>query len=193
MEERAGLQILLFGDQLSWSQWLGEHYAQIEGVWLKLAKKNGGASTVSYAEALDEALCYGWIDGQVGRYDEQYYLQRFTPRRSRSVWSKTNTEKAEQLCQTGRMHPAGWSAIETAKANGRWEAAYAPSSTMTLPPDFQTALDAHPQAQTFFQSLNKLNRYAFYYRIQSAPNPKIRTQKIEKFITMLTEGKKFHP
>ena len=193
MESLQNLPIIHFADQAAWRQWLAAHFSDQAGVWLKLAKKNKGVSSVSYGQALESALCYGWIDGQVQKYDEQFYLQRFTPRRPKSIWSKTNTEKAEALITAGSMQPAGLNAIETAKADGRWEAAYFSSSNMVIPDDFQSALDVNPKAKTYFDTLNKLNRYAFYFRIQSAHNSATRAKKIERFITMLANGEKLYP
>jgi uncharacterized protein YdeI (YjbR/CyaY-like superfamily) len=148
---------------------------------------------VTFAEALDTALCYGWIDGQRNRFDERWYVQRFTPRRSRSTWSKSNCGKVEQLIQQGRMRPAGLREIERAKADGRWDAAYDAQSTATVPDDLQRALDAKPAAAAFFAALDRRNRFAILYRIQDAKRPETRARRIETFVAMLTEGKTLYP
>ncbi len=193
MEELNGLAIIDVADRSTWRTWLAKHHGQTEGVWVKLAKKNKGVSSVSYSEALEEAMCYGWIDGQIQKYSEQFYLQRFTPRRPKSVWSKVNTEKAEALIAAGRMQPAGLAVVQSAKDDGRWEAAYLSSSNMVIPDDFAAALAAQPKAKAFFDTLNKLNQYAYYYRIQSQRTPIGRAKKIEQYVAMLARGEKLHP
>jgi uncharacterized protein YdeI (YjbR/CyaY-like superfamily) len=192
MEVFADLPVLLCKNQDDWGQWLHGHYEVQDGVWLKFAKKASGQHSVSYLEAIDEALCYGWIDAQIHSYDNAYYLQKFCPRRPKSIWSKVNVAKAVALIEAKRMQPAGMAAVEAAKKNGLWQAAYDSSSTMTVPEDFQVALDKNPKAKQFFETLNKANTYAFCWRIQTAKKPETRKARIEKFIDMLTRGEKFH-
>jgi uncharacterized protein YdeI (YjbR/CyaY-like superfamily) len=192
MEEILGLSVLLFEDQNQWHDWLAKNYAQTEGVWLKFAKKASGQTSVAYKEALDEALCYGWIDTQVRKYDDSYYLQKFTPRRPNSVWSKVNVDKVARLTSEGKMQPSGLAAIEQAKQNGRWEQAYDSFSKMEVPADFQVALDAKPKAKAFYETLNRTNTYAILWRIQTAKKPETRKNRIEKLISMLENGEKLH-
>jgi uncharacterized protein YdeI (YjbR/CyaY-like superfamily) len=192
MEVFKDLPVMHFESADEFAEWLDKNHAQPAGAWLKLAKKNTGVKSVTHAEALDVALCYGWIDGQVQKYDEQYYLQKFTPRRAKSIWSKKNTQKAEALIAAGKMKPAGLAAINQAKADGRWDAAYHSSSTFAMPEDFVKALKANPKASQFFDSLSAGNRYAIYFQIQTASD-KARPAKIEKLINMLEQNKKIHP
>jgi uncharacterized protein YdeI (YjbR/CyaY-like superfamily) len=184
-ELKQGLPILEFRDQPAWESWLDANHVTTTGVWLKFAKKNSGAQTINYAQALEIALCYGWIDGQVGRYDETYYLQRFTVRTSRSKWSQINRDKAAALIAQNRMKPAGLAHVEAAKADGRWEAAYAPASTIEVPEDFQRALDAHPQAAEFFATLTGSRRYAFLYRLHNVKREQTREKRIADYIERL--------
>jgi uncharacterized protein YdeI (YjbR/CyaY-like superfamily) len=187
------LPVLLFPTQADWSAWLEEQHASAAGAWVKIAKKGTGHSSVSYAEAVSTALCYGWIDGQKAAFDEIYYVQRFTPRRPRSNWSQANREAATALIEAGLMRPAGLREVERAKANGRWEAAYAGARTATVPADLAEALAANPAARAFFETLDSTNRYAIIYRIGDAKKPDTRARRIEKFVTMLAEGQKIHP
>jgi uncharacterized protein YdeI (YjbR/CyaY-like superfamily) len=187
------LPMLLFPTQADWEAWLDAHHAEAAGVWLQIAKKGQGVTSASYAEALEVALCYGWIDGQKQRFDERFYLQRFTPRRARSIWSKVNVAKATQLIEAGRMQPAGLAEVERAKADGRWQAAYAPQSSAAVPEELQTLLDAHPQAKAFFEQLNSTNRYAFCFRVQTAKKPETRRARAEKFVAMMEAGEVFYP
>jgi uncharacterized protein YdeI (YjbR/CyaY-like superfamily) len=191
MEMFKDLPVVHFESADKFAAWLDKKYAKPVGAWLKLAKKNAGAKSVTYSEALDVALCYGWIDGQVQKYDEQFYLQKFTPRRAKSIWSVRNTQKAESLIAAGKIMPAGLAAINQAKADGRWDAAYHSSSTFTMPEDFNKALKASPKACKFFESLNVGNRYAIYFQIQTVSD-KGRSAKIEKLIKMLEQNKKIH-
>jgi uncharacterized protein YdeI (YjbR/CyaY-like superfamily) len=193
MEMLSNLPLLLFASPQEWEVWLGEHHAQPHGVWLKLAKKDAGITTVSYAGALDVALCYGWIDGQKRSYDDRFFLQKFTPRRPRSVWSKVNTEKVAQLIAAGRMKPAGLREVEAARQDGRWDAAYASQSRAIVPDDFRIELERHPEAKAFFETLNKVNRYAICYRIETARKPETRKARIDRFISMLIANEKIHP
>jgi uncharacterized protein YdeI (YjbR/CyaY-like superfamily) len=186
------LPTLQFEDAAAWQRWLREHGESSEGVWLKIAKKASGKRTVSQAGALEVALCFGWIDGQVARFDESFYLQRFTRRGPRSRWSQINRENVKELIAKGRMQPAGVRQVEAAKADGRWEAAYEPQSRATVPEDLQRALDEHPKAKAFFETLRGSNRYAFIYRVNDAKRPETRARRIEKFVAMLAEGKTFY-
>src|SRR5579875_2729412 len=187
------LPILPFATQQEWEAWLAEHHTKTTGLWLKLAKREAGIPSITYAEALESALCYGWIDGQKASFDDQFWLQKFTPRRPKSIWSKVNCEKATALIAAGRMQPAGLRQIEAAKADGRWDAAYGSQSKITIPPDFQSELDKNPQAQAFFSTLDSANRYAILFRIETAKRTETRTARIQKFIEMLSKGEKIHP
>ena len=187
------LPVLLFQRPKDWAAWLNKHHATSSGLWLRLAKKASGIKSVTYDEALEVALCYGWIDGQKKSYDETSWLQKFTPRVAKSIWSKINCAKAERLIESGQMKAAGLQAIERAKQDGRWEAAYDSPSKATVPEDFQVALDRNAQAQAFFATLNKANRYAILFRIQTAKKAETRAKRIEQFITMLEKQEKLHP
>ncbi len=192
MEIFKDLQVLLFNTPEDWRAWLEENHNKRQGLWLKHAKKSSGKQSVSYGEALEEALCYGWIDSQIQKYDDDYYLQKFTTRGPRSVWSKINVAKAESLIKLGKMQPAGLAAIESAKQDGRWDAAYDSPGASEVPKDFQTALDENPKAKQFFETLNKTNVYAFCWRVQTAKKPETRKARIERFIEMLNRGEKLH-
>lgn len=183
----------LFKDQSAWSAWLGKNQERSSGIWLRLAKKNSGLQSVTYAEALDVALCYGWIDGQKRPESHQAWLQRFCPRSAKSIWSKINREKALKLIAGGRMMPAGHRAIEQAKGNGRWESAYDSPRGAAVPDDFQRALKASPKAKSFFENLDRANRYAVLFRIETGKRAETRTRNIQKFIDMLERGEKIHP
>jgi uncharacterized protein YdeI (YjbR/CyaY-like superfamily) len=191
MPTKADLPILHFDDRASWAQWL-QHNDTGPGAWLMLAKKGSGATTVTYGEALEEALCHGWIDGQVSRYDESFYLQRFTPRTKRSKWSANNRDKVDRLTAEGRMKPAGITAVEAAKADGRWEAAYPAQSEASVPDDLQQALDQSPKAKAFFETLSSQNRYAFLFRLHDAKRPETRAKRIAQYVEMLAERRAFH-
>ena len=169
--------------------WLEEHGETSDGIWIKFSKKASGIRSVVYAEAVEIALCHGWIDGQVKRLDEQHYLQRFTPRRARSRWSKINREKAERLIADGRMRPPGLREVERAREDGRWDEAYDAPSTATVPDDFREALDAEPDAREFFESLGATKRYSFLYRINDAKRPQTRAKRIAEYVELLREGK----
>lgn len=187
------LPVLAFAGKQDFESWLSDHHASTPGCWLKIAKKGAGISSVSYAEALDVALCYGWIDGQKNTADQGYWLQRFTPRGPRSKWSKINRSKAETLIERGEMKPAGLREIDRAKADGRWEAAYESQSAATVPEDLRLALAANDGARAFFDTLDSANRYAILYRLQDARNPETRARRLQKFVNMLSEQKKIHP
>ena len=182
----------LFKDPSSWSAWLEKNHHRSSGIWLRLAKKNSGLRSVTYAEALEIALCYGWIDGHKRPESEQSWLQKFCPRSPKSIWSKINREKALALLKAGRMTPAGHEAIEQAKRNGRWDSAYDSPSGAAVPDDFHTTLNASPQANAFFEKLDRANRYAILFRIQTAKKPETRTRNIRKFIAMLERHEKIH-
>jgi len=185
---------LIVGDAVAWREWLGENHGDPAGVWLVLAKKGTEKPTsITYDQALEEALCHGWIDGQTRRRDDATYRQRFTPRRKRSAWSKRNTGIAERLRAEGRMHPAGQAEVERAKADGRWEAAYAGPATMEVPPDLIEALAAEPKAQAMFETLNSQNRYAILYRIDTAKRADTRARRIREFVAMLARGETVYP
>ncbi len=178
----------------AWRAWLREHHDDASGVWLVLAKKGTERPTsLGYDQALEEALCHGWIDGQTRRRDDATYVQRFTPRRARSAWSKRNVGIAERLLAEGRMHPAGIAEMERAKADGRWEAAYAGSADIEVPPDLAAALAAEPKAQEMFKALNSQNRYAVLYRIATAKRAETRARRIEQFVAMLARGETIYP
>lgn len=187
-----GRPILAFASQAEWEAWLDAEHRASEGVWLKFAKKGSGVETVVYAEALDVALCYGWIDSQVARLDERFYLQKFTPRRARSKWSRINRDKIEELTRQGRLKPAGLEQVELAKADGRWDAAYASPANVAIPDDLQAALDASPQAAEFWERLNKSNRFAIVFQLEDAKKPETRTRRLEKFVGMLERGEKLY-
>jgi len=193
MKNADNLPIIAFATQQDWEEWLKEHHVDTRGVWLKIAKKDAGIPSVSYPEALEEALCYGWIDGQKATFDAQYYLQKFTPRRPKSIWSKVNCDKVAALLALGRMRAAGIRQVELAKADGRWEAAYDSQSKMTVPDDFQQELDNNEKAKEFFNTLNSVNRYAILFRIQTAKKPETRSARISKFIEMLSNNQKIYP
>ena len=185
---------LIVRDAAAWRAWLAEHHADPTGVWLVLAKKGTeNPTSLTYDQALEEALCHGWIDGQARRRDEATYRQRFTPRRKRSAWSKRNTGIAERLHAEGRMHPAGQAEVERAKADGRWDAAYAGQASIEVPPDLAEALAAEPKAQAMFEALNSQNRYAVLYRITTAKRSDTRARRIEQFIAMLARGETVYP
>ena len=185
--------ILSFENQQDWEAWLVEHHTDSKGIWLKIAKKDTKIPSVNYSDALDVALCYGWIDGQKAAYDEQYWLQKFTPRGAKSIWSKVNCDRVEALIATNRMQTAGMQQMERAKADGRWDAAYESQGKITVPPDLQRELDNNPQAQDFFNTLNSANRYAILFRIHTAKKPETRAARIQKFVEMLANGQKIHP
>jgi uncharacterized protein YdeI (YjbR/CyaY-like superfamily) len=185
---------LVVRDRAAWRRWLGRHHAEPDGVWLVLAKKGTTKpTTLSYEQALEEALCHGWIDGQTGRRDEATYRQRFTPRRRGSAWSKRNTGKAERLLAEGWMHPAGIAEMERAKADGRWEAAYAGSAESEVPQDLAAALAAEPKAQAMFEALSSQNRYAILYRLATAKRAETRARRAEQFVAMLARGETIYP
>jgi len=185
MTTKQGLQILELADRAAWERWLHAHHDSEPGVWLMLAKKHAPKQTVTQREALEEAICFGWIDGQVGRHDAHFYLQRFTPRRPRSKWSEVNRERAERLIAEGRMKPAGLREYRAAQADGRLDDAYEPQSRATVPPDFKAALDSAPAAAEFFATLTGSTRYAFLYRLHHVKDPERRAARIADYIDRL--------
>jgi len=184
--------IIAFVTAAEFRQWLARHHADHPGIWLKIAKKASGLPSVTYAEALDEALCFGWIDGQKKSFDETAFLQKFTRRGRRSVWSKINAGHVARLEKEGRMMPAGRAAVTAAQADGRWEAAYHGSRTAAMPEDFLTALEREPAAKEFFLSLNKTQRYGFFFRITTAKKTETRRQRIADLVARLKRGEKLH-
>ncbi len=187
------IPIMLFKSQKDWTAWLSKNHAKSSGVWLQIAKKTAVLKSVTYAEAVEVALCYGWIDGQGKGLDESAYLQKFTPRGPRSIWSKINRTKAKELIKSGRMQPAGLAAIDRAKQNGQWEAAYDSHRTATVPDDLQAALNRNPKAKAFFATLDSANRYAILWRVQTAKKAETRARRLEQFVHMLENHEKLHP
>ena len=192
MAEHKGLPVRGFATQQAWNAWLSRNGKTSPGLWLKLAKKDAGISSVSKAEAIETAIAHGWIDGQIDKYDEQFWLTRFTRRSAKSQWSKINRAAAIKLIEQGRMKPAGQREVDLAKSDGRWDAAYASQSNATVPQDLAAALDAEPAAKKFFATLTGANRYAVLYRVNTAKNAKTRADRISKFVAMLARGETIH-
>ncbi|MDO9256923.1 MAG: YdeI/OmpD-associated family protein [Bacteroidales bacterium] len=192
VSDKPDLPVIPFVSQQVWEQWLEQNHAISKGIWLQMFKKSSGIASVNYAEALDVALCYGWIDGQLKSIDELSYMQRFTPRRPRSIWSKRNIEHIARLTNEGRMKPAGIKEAEAAKSDGRWEVAYDGQGTMSLPSDFQEVLLKNEKALAFYESLNKANKYAIAWRIQTAKRSETREKRIKEILEMLGREEKFH-
>jgi uncharacterized protein YdeI (YjbR/CyaY-like superfamily) len=186
------LPVHIFATRSDLGAWLADNHGSSPGIWLKIAKKGSGAESVDYAEALELALCFGWIDSQKRGLDESFFLQRFTPRRPRGKWSQVNRAKAEKLIAAGEMRSAGLAEVEAAKADGRWDAAYAGQRAATVPDDLRQELDRSPAAREFFESLDAANRYAILYRLQEAKKPETRERRLGKFIEMLERGEKIH-
>jgi uncharacterized protein YdeI (YjbR/CyaY-like superfamily) len=186
------LPVLLFAAKGEFEAWLEENHADSGGLWLKIAKKGSGVESVDYAEALELALCFGWIDSQKRGFDESFFLQRFTPRRPGGKWSQINRAKAEELIAAGTMRPAGLAEVEAARADGRWDAAYAGQRTAKVPDDLKQELDRNETAREFFATLDSANRYAILYRLQEAKKPETREKRLRKFIAMLERGEKIH-
>ena len=186
-------EALPFESPAAWEAWLSEHHESSDGIWIKFAKKASGIPSVTYKEVLPIALAHGWIDGQVKRIDEDWYRQRWTPRRARSVWSKINRAAAEAMIERGEMKPAGLREVERAKADGRWERAYDSPKTAEVPDDLRAALDADAAAAEFFAGLDSINRYAILHRIQGAKKPETRARRIEQFVAMCGRGETVHP
>ena len=182
----------LFKNAKAFETWLKKHHAASDGLWLQIAKKGADEPSVTYLEAIEIALCWGWIDGQKKGLDDQHFLQRFTPRRAKSIWSKINVAKVATLIEAGRMQPAGQAQIDAAKADGRWEGAYDGARSATMPDDLQAALDANVQAKTFFATVNASNRYAVLWRVQTAVKPETRARRIAQLVEMLARGETVH-
>ena len=193
MTTKPDLPIVPFASRDAWEAWLEGQHATSKGLWIKFAKKGSGIESVTYDQAVEVALCYGWIDGQARKFDEDYWLQRFTPRGPRSKWSKVNRQKAMDLVKRGKMKAAGLREVERAKADGRWDAAYDAPSSATVPDDLRRELEKHEKAREFFATLNSANRYAILHRIQDAKRPETRARRIEKYVAMLREGKRIYP
>jgi uncharacterized protein YdeI (YjbR/CyaY-like superfamily) len=191
-EMRAGLPVLAFADACAFDSWLESHGALAPGLWLRLAKKGAPERTLTKSEAIDTALCHGWIDGRLDTFDDHTWLTRFTPRKPRSKWSKLNRTRATALLAAGRMRPAGLAQIAMAKTDGRWDLAYAPASTAEAPPDLAAVLDANPKAAAFFATLTGPNRYAILYRIGAVKTPEARARKIAQFVATLERGETIH-
>lgn len=191
-EERAGLPVLAFANADAFERCLQTQPEDSPGLWIKFPKARSGIRSVAKAEAIDAALCHGWIDGQLDKYDNQHWLVRFTPRKPRSNWSQVNRRRATELVDAGRVRVRGLAQIEAAKADGRWDAAYAPASKAQVPIDLQAALDASPQAAAFFATLTGANRYAILYRIGAVKKPETRARKIAQFIAMLERRETVH-
>jgi len=185
-------EILSFRSSSEFRKWLAVNHRQSDGIWLRFFKKDSGEASITYAEALDQALCFGWIDGQKQRHDDSSWLQRFTRRRAKSGWSKINTQHAERLMQAGQMKPAGQAEIDAARKDGRWTDAYDSPSKATIPEDFLAALRRNKKATAFFESLNKANRYAIAYRLQTAKKPETRERRMAMILAMLARGEAFH-
>lgn len=187
------LAVKSFATPAAWHAWLAKHCSSSRGVWLAIAKKGAKKTSLSYAEALEVALIWGWIDGQKDKLDETAWLQKFTPRGPKSIWSKINRDKADALIADGRMQPPGLAEVERAKRDGRWQSAYASQSRATVPPDLAAALKKNPRAARFFETLESRNRYAILFRVHTAKKPETRAARIEKFVAMLARGEKIHP
>jgi uncharacterized protein YdeI (YjbR/CyaY-like superfamily) len=185
-------EIIAFPSAKEWERWLAKTHASSTGVWLRLFKKGSGVGSVTHAEALDAALCYGWIDGQLKKHDEKSWLRKFTPRRPKSFWSKRNRELVDQLAKARKMRPAGFKEVEAAKADGRWNNAYDSPSKMVVPQDFMKELSKNKNARIFFETLNKANTYAIAWRLQTAKKPETREKRMRAIIGMLARGKAFH-
>jgi len=183
---------VLFRNARAFETWLKKHHATSDGVWLQIAKKGAAQPSVTYVEAIDVALCWGWIDGQKRPLDAQHFLQRFTPRRARSIWSKINVAKVAVLVEAGRMQAAGQAQVDAAKADGRWDKAYDGARAATVPDDLRLALDANPAAQAFFATVDATNRYAVLWRVQTAVKPETRARRIAQLVEMLARGETFH-
>jgi uncharacterized protein YdeI (YjbR/CyaY-like superfamily) len=184
---------LSFASEREWEEWLEGNHATASGIWIKIAKKETGIESVRYPEVLESALCFGWIDGLRRSLDERFFLQKFTPRRARSKWSKVNREKVERLAAAGRMRTAGLAEVDRAKADGRWDAAYDSPGRIAVPEDLQRELDARPQAKAFFEQLNSQNRYAILYRLHDAKRPETRAKRLAEFVAKLEAGEKIYP
>lgn len=193
MKDPAHREIVSFPSAKAWEQWLDTHHTTSSGIWLRFFKKGSGVASVTYSEALDEGLCYGWIDGQALKYDLKSWLQRFTPRRPKSLWSKRNIAHVARLSKANKMKPAGLAQAEAAKADGRWARAYDSPSVMRIPQDFLSRLGKNKKAHAFFKTLNRANTYAIAWRLQTAKKPETRAKRTKAILEMLAKGKAFHP
>jgi uncharacterized protein YdeI (YjbR/CyaY-like superfamily) len=192
MDKGSGGEIAAFSSAKELEQWLAKNHAKSTGIWLRFFKKNSGVPSVSYSEALDAAICFGWIDGQLKKYDEESWLRKFTPRRPKSVWSKRNTEHAERLIRDGKMQTTGLQEVEAAKQDGRWKAAYDSAGKMEIPDDFLKELAKNKRAKAFFETLNRANVYAIVWRLQTAKKPETRQRRLVTILAMLAKEQKFH-
>ncbi len=190
--DKADFEIVSFKTAKEMEKWLAKNHAASKGIWLRLFKKNAGEKSITYDEALDEMLCYGWIDGQIQKYDEQSWIRKFTPRTAKSIWSKRNISHTERLINLGKMKASGLAEIEKAKADGRWEKAYDSPSDMKAPDDFLKALSKNKKAKAFFESLNKANKYAIGWRLQTAKKPETREKRMKIILEMMAKGERFH-
>ena len=190
-KEKPG-EVLSFSSAMELEQWFAENHARSNGIWVRFFKKTSDIPSVSYDEALDAALCFGWIDGQLRKHDQVSWLRKFTPRRPKSVWSKRNRGHAERLIKAGTMHEAGLQEVEAARKDGRWKAAYDSAQNMVVPDDFLTELDKNLKAKAFFETLNRANVYAIVWRLQTARKPETRQKRLKTILAMLAEGQKFH-
>lgn len=186
------MPVISFETAEEWRTWLEKNYQNDKGIWLRIFKKGSGKLSVNYENALEEALCFGWIDGQLKKYDDESYLRKFTPRRPRSIWSKRNIQHVERLGNEGKMQPAGWNEVEKAKADGRWERAYDSPKNLEVPEDFIAELSKNKKALAFFETLNKTNRYAIAWRLQTAKRPETRERRKKAMLDMMAGGEKFH-
>lgn len=189
---KTDFQTISFKTAKAWAGWLAKNHSKANGIWLRFFKKNSGIASISHSEALDEALCYGWIDGQANKFDENSWLQKFTPRRPKSIWSKRNIEHTRRLIEAGKMKPSGLQEIERAKMDGRWEKAYDSPAAMQVPEDFLKELSKNKKAKAFFETLNKTNIYSITWRLQTARKKETREKRMKTIIEMLLKGKKFH-
>jgi uncharacterized protein YdeI (YjbR/CyaY-like superfamily) len=185
-------EVISFTDVKKWNNWLSKNHHKTDGIWLRFFKKDSGVKTITYIMALEEALCFGWIDGQVKKYDDKSWIQKFTPRRAKSMWSKRNVERAEQLISLKRMKPAGIMEINKAKEDGRWGSAYDSPSMMNIPDDFLKKLSENKKASKFFETLNRINKYTIAWRLQTATKPEIRQKRMSQILEMLSKNEKFH-
>jgi len=191
-KEKTDLEVITFKSPKEFEQWLSDQYQNANGLWVRFFKKESAEKSITYDEALDEALCYGWIDGLIHKYDDQSYIRKFTPRRPKSIWSKRNIEHIDRLTKAARMKPSGLAEVEKAKADGRWTQAYDSPEKMTLPDDFMNELLKDKKAKAFFDILNKANQYAIAWRLQTAKKPETREKRMKAILEMLSRGEKFH-
>lgn len=192
MSLELNLPVIAFETPAKWREWLMEHHLEQTGIWMRLYKKDSEVPSITYAEALDEALCFGWIDGQLKKYDEKSWVQRFTPRRAKSKWSLKNTQNIKRLLDLGKMHAAGLAEVTAAKNDSRWDAAYESQAVAQMPDDFFHILNRNGKANAFFKTLNKANKYAIYYRLKTSKNLEMRENRIKMILNMLENSKKFH-